>query len=132
MALEGGEGSASCPGHSLLRGKTQYPSYRRLSGPQGWPGQVRKISSPTAIRSPDRPARSQSLYIVYTVLKSHLFWLFILFGEDRLCSFFYNMLHCYSLTLRLLMSYIYMERLFLTFLDHTQRRSTVGRTPLDE
>jgi len=40
------------------------------------------------------------------------------------------------LTLRLLMSYIfifiyiYMERLFLMFLDHTQRRSTVGRTPL--
>jgi len=37
-----------------------------------------------------------------------------------------------TLTLRLLMSYIYMEHLFLTFLDHTQRRSTVGRTPLDE
>jgi len=37
-----------------------------------------------------------------------------------------------SLTLRLLMSYVYMERLFLMFLDHTQRRSTVGRTPLDE
>ena len=39
-----------------------------------------------------------------------------------------------SLTLRLLMSYIYiyMECLFLMFLDHTQRRSTVGRTPLDE
>ena len=37
-----------------------------------------------------------------------------------------------SLTLRLLMSYMYMERLFLMFLDHTQRRSTVGRTPLDE
>ena len=40
------------------------------------------------------------------------------------------------LTLRLLMSYIYiyiyMERLFLMFLDHTQRRSTAGRTPLDE
>ena len=38
------------------------------------------------------------------------------------------------LTLRLLMSYIYiyMERTFLMFLDHTQRRSTVGRTPLDE
>ena len=28
--------------------------------------------------------------------------------------------------------YIYMEHLFLMFLDHTQRRSTVGRTPLDE
>ena len=37
-----------------------------------------------------------------------------------------------SLTVRLLMSYIYMEHPFLMFLDHTQRRSTVGRTPLDE
>jgi len=37
-----------------------------------------------------------------------------------------------SLTLRLLMLHIYMEHLFLMFLDHTQRRSTVGRTPLDE
>jgi len=40
------------------------------------------------------------------------------------------------LTLRRLMSYIYiyiyMEHPFLLFLDHTQRRSTVGRTPLDE
>ena len=25
-----------------------------------------------------------------------------------------------------------MERLFLMFLDHTQRRTTVGKTPLDE
>ena len=37
-----------------------------------------------------------------------------------------------SLSLRLLISYIYMEHLILMFLDHTQRRSTVGRTPLDE
>ena len=41
-----------------------------------------------------------------------------------------------NLTLRRLMSfiyiYIYMEHPFLMFLDHTQRRSTVGRTPLDE
>ena len=28
--------------------------------------------------------------------------------------------------------YIYMEHLLLMFLDHTQRRTTVGRTPLDE
>ena len=41
---------------------------------------------------------------------------------------------CIVLTFRLLMSYIYiyMVHLFLMFLDHTQRRSTVGRTPLDE
>ena len=36
------------------------------------------------------------------------------------------------LTLRWLMSYTYMEHPFLMLLDHTQRRSTVGRTPLDE
>jgi len=43
-------------------------------------------------------------------------------------------LHLGELTLRRLMSYIYiyMEHPFLMFLDHTQRRSTVGRTPLDE
>ena len=40
--------------------------------------------------------------------------------------------HEANLTLRLLMSYMYMEHLFLMFLDHTQRRTTVGRTPLDE
>jgi len=37
-----------------------------------------------------------------------------------------------KLTLRLLMSYIYMEHQFLMFLDDTRRRTTVGRTPLDE
>ena len=45
-----------------------------------------------------------------------------------------NRIRVKSLTLRLLKSYIYiyMEHLFLMFLDYTQRRSTVGRTPLDE
>ena len=38
----------------------------------------------------------------------------------------------FVLTLRYIYIYIYMEHLFLMFLDHTQRRSTVGRTPLDE
>jgi len=45
-ALEGGEGSASRPGRSLPPGKTRYPLYRRLGGPQGRSGQVRKISPP--------------------------------------------------------------------------------------
>ena len=49
----------------------------------------------------------------------------------------YNFLHVSRirvklLTFRLLTSYIYMEHPFLMFLDHTQRRSTFGRTPLDE
>ena len=62
MALEGGEASAPRPGCSLPPGKMRYPLYRRLGGPQGRSGQVRKISPPTGIRSPDPPARSQSLY----------------------------------------------------------------------
>jgi len=44
-------------------------------------------------------------------------------GENRMYIYIVNT----QLTLRLLM-----EHLFLMFLDHTQRRSTVGRTPLDE
>ena len=43
--LEGGEGSASRPGRSLPPGKTQYPLYRSLGGPQSRSGQVQKISS---------------------------------------------------------------------------------------
>jgi hypothetical protein len=43
-ALEEGEGSASRPVRFLPPGKTRYPLYRRLGGPQGRSGQVRKIS----------------------------------------------------------------------------------------
>ena len=50
-ALEGGEGSASRPGRSLPPGKTRYPLYRRLGGPQGRSGQVRKISPPPGFDS---------------------------------------------------------------------------------
>jgi len=44
LALEGGEGSASHPSHSLPPGKTRCPLYRRLGGPKGRSGQVWKIS----------------------------------------------------------------------------------------
>jgi hypothetical protein len=45
-ALDGGERSASRPGRTLPPGKTRYPLYRRLGGPQGRSRQVRKISPP--------------------------------------------------------------------------------------
>jgi len=41
-ALEGGEGSASRPGRFFPPGKTRYPLYRRLGGPQGRSSQVWK------------------------------------------------------------------------------------------
>jgi hypothetical protein len=56
-----GEGSASRPGRSLPPGKTRYPLHRRLGGPHGGSGQVRKISPLPGLDPPDRPARSQSL-----------------------------------------------------------------------
>ena len=74
-ALEGGEGPASRPSHSLPLGKIWYPLYMRLGGPQGWSGQVCKISTPTGIGSPDRPASSQSLYrlhyLAHKIAESH-------------------------------------------------------------
>ena len=46
VALEGGEWSEARPGRTLSPGQTRYPLYRRLGGPQGRSGQVRKISPP--------------------------------------------------------------------------------------
>jgi hypothetical protein len=73
-ALEGGEGSASRLGRSLPPGKTWYPLYRRLGGPQGQSGQVQKIShasgfdprtvQPVASRYNDYATRPTYLYIV--------------------------------------------------------------------
>ena len=47
---------------ALPPGRTRYPLYMRLGGPQGRSGRVRKISPTTGIRSPDHPVRSESLY----------------------------------------------------------------------
>ena len=49
-ALEGGEWLAARPGRTLLPGKTQYPFYRRLVGPQGRSGRAENLV-PTGIRS---------------------------------------------------------------------------------
>ena len=52
-ALEGGEWSAARPGRTLSPGKTRYPLYRRLGGPQGRFGRVENLA-PTGIRSHTR------------------------------------------------------------------------------
>ena len=61
-ALEGGEGSASRPGHSLPAGKDPVPFVQEA----GWaPGPVwtgAENLAPTGIRCPNRPAHSHSLY----------------------------------------------------------------------
>ena len=61
-ALDGRWVSTLHPGRFTPGKETRYPLHRKLDGPQGRSGRVRKISPPTGIRSSDRPARSQSLY----------------------------------------------------------------------
>ena len=76
------------------------------------------------------------LYIGHTVLNplnpelNPISYLLALLGAHHFLRV--SRIRVKSLTFRLLMLYIYMEHPFLMFLDHTQRRSTVGRTPLDE
>ena len=45
-ALEGGEWSAARPGRTLPPGKTRYPLYRRLGGPQGRSGRAENLAPP--------------------------------------------------------------------------------------
>ena len=60
-ALEGGEWSAAHPGRTLPPGKTRYPFYRRLGGPQGRSGRAENLV-PTGIRSRTVQPVAQSLY----------------------------------------------------------------------
>ena len=57
-----GWGVSVTPRPLFTPGKTRYPFYTGLGGPQGRYGEVRKVSPPTGIPSPARPTRSQSLY----------------------------------------------------------------------
>ena len=73
-ALERGEGSASRPGRSLHPGKTRYPLYRKLDGPQGRCEQVRKISSPPGFdpRTVQRVASRYTDYVTRPTQKRRL------------------------------------------------------------
>jgi len=60
-ALERGEWSAARSGGTLPPGKTRYPFYRRLCGPQGRSGRAENFV-PTGIRSRTAQPVAQSLY----------------------------------------------------------------------
>jgi len=91
-ALEGAEGSASRPGHSLPPGKTQYPFYRRLDGAQGRSGQVQKISPPPGY-NPQTVQPVASHYTDYATWPTeiHVRWLI----NTSLCKD--NILYCLNL-----------------------------------
>ena len=61
-AIDGGGWSTPRPGR-FIRGKdSRYSRNRRLGGPQGPSGRLRKISLTPGFDPPNRPARSESLY----------------------------------------------------------------------
>jgi hypothetical protein len=61
-ALDGDGWSTPRPGRFTPRKDTRLTLYRRLGRPQGRSGRVQKISLPNRTRTPDRAARSESLY----------------------------------------------------------------------
>jgi len=70
-ALEGGEGSESQTGRSLPPGKNRYALCRRLGGPQGRSGQVRKFSRPPGF-DPRTVQPVASLYTGYSTRSTSL------------------------------------------------------------
>jgi hypothetical protein len=58
---------------ALPLGKTQYPFYSRLGGPQGHSGQVRKILPPLGF-DPQTVQSTVSHYTVCTTLKHYWHW----------------------------------------------------------
>jgi len=60
--LVGGGSSTPSSGHFTRGKETRCPLYRRLCGPEGLSGRVRKNSPLTGTQSSDRPACSESLY----------------------------------------------------------------------
>jgi hypothetical protein len=82
MVLEAGEWSAAHPGRTLPPGKTGYPLYRRLGGPQGRYGQVRKISPPPEFY----PRSVQTVVSRYTDWATRLTYLVELMANSHLSS----------------------------------------------
>ena len=72
-ALEGVRGQRHAPAALYPPGKTLYPLYRRLGGPQGWSEQVRKITPPLGFD----PRTVQAVARRYTYYATRLTLFFI-------------------------------------------------------
>ena len=114
----------SRPGRSLPPGKTRYPLYRRLGGPQGQSGQVRKIPPPPGF-DPQTVQPAVSRYTDYatrptssesSVSKARtspvvcLPWVFILKSEDSWQS--HKFLHL-TISHRSLDQFTFVHNLFI-------------------
>jgi len=80
-ALEGGELSAARPDRTLPPGKTRYPFYRRLGGPQGRSARAENLV-PTGIRS--RTIQTVvSRYTDWATRPTQMFWYYMLKYSTR-------------------------------------------------
>jgi len=70
--LEGGEWSAARPGRTLPPGKTRYPFYRRLGGPQSRSGRAENLA-PTGIRFRTVHPVAQLLYRLSYPARIHIY-----------------------------------------------------------
>jgi len=85
-ALEGDEWSAARPGRTLPTGKTRYPLYRKMGGPQGRSGQGENLV-PIGIRSRTVQPVAQSLYrLSYPAHKYQAISSWLLTAEARVKS----------------------------------------------
>ena len=115
-ALEGGEWSAARPGRTLPPGKTRYPFYRRLGGPQGRSGRAENLV-PTGIRS----------RTVRTFVSRYTDW------ATRPTGIFLA-IHCYIQSEVRTMCIIHCQNLDLSFVTHiiTYSLTTVWYEPKHE
>ena len=122
-ALEGGEWSAALPGRTLTPGKTRYPFYRRLGGPQGRSERAENLV-PTGIRSrtvqsvvsrytdwATRPTHTHTHTHTHTYTHTHMYiYIFFL----RMISSYFSYM---AMEMRFLWSYLWAESRILNMIQ---------------
>ena len=113
-ALEVGVWSAARPGRSLPPGKTRYPFYRRLGGPQDRSGRVENLAPPPGFDPRTVQPVTQSLYrLSYPALNS---------CKCIRCKCEHFMMVCNEYVAMLLTFSLCTDEYFLLFLTTIQRR----------
>jgi len=141
-ALQAQEWPAARPARTLPPGKTQYPFYRRLGGPQGRSGRAENLV-PTGIRSRTVKPVAQSLYRLSYPAHPRSVQLFIITQYTQPISRRYNRdrLYVYRYSSRITAPSIFMIQCnsqthsqaasMSRFLDHKQTHNP-SKTPLNE
>ena len=140
--LEGGEWSAARPGRTLPPGKSRYPFYKRLGGPQGRSGRAENLV-PTGIRSrtvqsvvsryTDWATRPTYTYIcIYIYIHTHTHtYMHTSFTEGTLCKHYVDItLSDVWLSDRLLLRWWWTTILHISHSASTQLGMQTGSTTL--